>query len=192
MAFQRARQVSRKKFRTRAEVSVINHRDKQQLVAQDRAHGVLVYLNDEPVGWCQFGPADELPIREPDSSSQAEAPVWRVTCFVVNKGHRRKGVAGIALRAALNAIRERGGGVVEAYPVATWSCGRGAAADVVYVQGVGPIGPAHGGFNNVSTSGTVSMFEKEGFEAVRVLDSASPRMRSLGAQGYRVVMRKTV
>src|SRR5216683_1148438 len=62
MAFQRARQLSRRQFRTRAEMAVINHQDKKELVDQGRAHGILVYANGEPVGWCQYGPADELPV----------------------------------------------------------------------------------------------------------------------------------
>jgi len=40
-----------------------------------------------------------------------------VTCFFVDREHRRGGVAEFALAAALEAIRRRGGGVVEAYPV---------------------------------------------------------------------------
>ena len=46
-----------------------------------------------------------------------------------------------------------------------------------------------GSFGNVSTSGVVSMFEKEGFEAVAVCGSASPRVRALGASGCQVLMR---
>src|ERR1700694_2524135 len=62
MAFQRARHVSRKEFRTRAEVGVRNHHDKKLLVDQGRAHGILVYANGEAIGWCQYGPGDELPL----------------------------------------------------------------------------------------------------------------------------------
>jgi GNAT superfamily N-acetyltransferase len=115
-----------------------------------------------------------------------------VTCFVVDRQHRRQGVAGVALRAALEAIRKQGGGVVEAYPIAGWSHGRGASAAAVYVRGVGPVAPAWGSFGNVSTSGTVSMFETEGFEAVTVLRSAGARVRALGAPGYQVLMRRAV
>lgn len=192
MGFQRVPHPSRRQFRTRAEVSVVNHQHKQELVDAGHAHGILVYANDEPIGWCQYGPSDELdgPIA-PEARVETEVTqqVWRVTCFVVDRQHRRQGVAGLALRAALESIQRRGGGIVEAYPVAIWSHGRDASPGVVYVQGVGPIGPAWGGFGNVSTSGVVSMFEKEGFEAVAVCGSASPRVRALGASGCQVLMR---
>src|SRR4029077_9939740 len=65
MAFQRTRRPSRKEFPTRAQVAVRNHQDKKQLLDQGRAHGILVYADGEPVGWCQYGPKNELPIIDP-------------------------------------------------------------------------------------------------------------------------------
>ena len=50
------------------------------------------------------------------------------------------------------------------------------------------VAPAHGGFNNISTSGVVSMFEKEGFEAVGLTRNSSARVRKMGAEGDHVVM----
>jgi ribosomal protein S18 acetylase RimI-like enzyme len=96
---------------------------KCDLVERKLAHGILVYAGAEPVGWCQFGPKDELPIRdakreERPSSDERPEPAWKITCFVTHKEYRSEGIAGIALRAALKAIRGRGGGLVEAYPVA--------------------------------------------------------------------------
>jgi GNAT superfamily N-acetyltransferase len=194
LAFQRVAHASRKEFRTRAEVGVRNHQAKKQLVDQGRAHGILVYAHGEPVGWCQYGSSAELFGRGQPESSAAEhgERVWRVTCFVVDKKHRRNGVAGLALRAALEAIRKKGGGLVEAYPVACWTHGPQGSAEAVYVQGVGPVAPAWGGFGNVSFAGIVPMFEKEGFEAVAICGSASARVRSHGAQGCNVLMCKVM
>jgi len=192
MAFQQTQRASRKQFRTRAEVSVVNHRNKLALVDQGRAHGILVYADGEPIGWCQYGPSDELHAMRGAPPADSTQRLWRVTCFVVDLKYRRQGVAGLALRAALESIQRQGGGLVEAYPVAIWSHGRDASPGAVYVQGVGPVGPAHGGFGNVSTTGTVSMFEQEGFEAIAVCGSASPRVRALGASGCQVLMRKAI
>ena len=103
------------------------------------------------MGWCQYGPREELPRIDNSRKYQDLAPpdggerLWRITCFVVHKKHRRRGVGSAALRAALEAIRKRGGGLVEAYPIAQWRAGT---------------------FGNESTHGTASMFEKEGFETV--------------------------
>ena len=192
VAFQRAQRASRQEFRTRAEVGVKNHAAKKDLLDRGRAHGILVYADGEPVGWCQYGTSDELVGRTGSPLLHNAQPVWRVTCFVVDKKHRRKGVATLALRAALESIRKQGGGLVEAYPVAHWTHGRDATPGVVYVQGVGPVAPAWGGFNNVSTSGVVSMFEHEGFTAVAVCGATSSRVRGLGGSGTHVVMRQTI
>jgi ribosomal protein S18 acetylase RimI-like enzyme len=127
-------------------MEVRNHQDKEELLDRGRAHGILVYANGEPVGWCQYGPADELPGAGRGRKSPRVAPAGgmakdgtakdgtakdgtakdgtakdgtakdgRVTCLVVDKMHRRQGVAGLALRAALEAIRKSGGGLVVAY-----------------------------------------------------------------------------
>ena len=43
-------------------------------------------------------------------------PDWRIGCIFTGSGHRRSGVARATLGAALAAIRDAGGGLVEAYP----------------------------------------------------------------------------
>lgn len=109
-----------------------NRMDHAALVDGGQAHGILVYDEGRPVGWCQFGPKSELPridagrkyrsLKLP-TPTQAE---WRITCFFVKPSERRQGITKIALRSALSEIRARGGGRVEAYPavdpraVATW------------------------------------------------------------------------
>jgi ribosomal protein S18 acetylase RimI-like enzyme len=92
---------------------------KCNLLERALAHGILVYAEGEPVGWCQFGPINELPIPRkakplPDDVAQN---AWRITCFCTMKDYREQGVAELALRAALDSIRKRGGGLVTAHPV---------------------------------------------------------------------------
>jgi GNAT superfamily N-acetyltransferase len=43
-------------------------------------------------------------------------PDYRLTCIFVDRDYRRKGVAGVALRGAIDLIAKAGGGVVEGYP----------------------------------------------------------------------------
>jgi ribosomal protein S18 acetylase RimI-like enzyme len=135
--------------RTRAERSVRNRRQKEKLAKNGHAHGVIVYANSEPVGWCQYGPREELPRIDQSRKYRNLAPkdklekLWRITCFVVDKNYRKSGVAKTALRAALESIRNKGGGLVEAIPVSKTDQGPG-----------------------YTYSGTVSMFEKAGFKIV--------------------------
>ena len=103
-----------------------NREEKRKLVENNASHGILVYWNGEPVGWCQYGVKEELPRIESNPAYRRLAPdvgaekLWRITCFVVNRRYRRRGVASVALKAAVDAIRKEGGGLVEAYPITRW------------------------------------------------------------------------
>lgn len=116
MLCHRGRHLPRSQFPTKAKQGEQNRQAKKQLVDQRRAHGILVYSGGEPIGWCQFGPIQELPLS--GEAPYAGDPAWRITCFVTDKRFRRQGVARVALRAALAAINKRGGGTVEGYPLA--------------------------------------------------------------------------
>ena len=67
---------------------------------------------------------------------------YRITCFFVDRDHRRKGVAALALAGALDLIAKAGGGVVEAYPQ---DVRKKTSASFLY-------------------NGTRSMFERAGFD----------------------------
>src|SRR5213594_5017344 len=105
MFYQRSKPVGR--GTTSDQWKRINRRDKRKFVRQGRSHAILVYDGRTPVGWCQYGPADELPridvgrgyhkVGRPTGSER----LWRIACFFVDRKHRGKGIATIALEAAL-------------------------------------------------------------------------------------------
>jgi ribosomal protein S18 acetylase RimI-like enzyme len=118
--FHRPRPLPKEKWlATRAERAQRNRREQKKLVDRGRSHGILVYLYGEPVGWCQYGPREELtridniPNSKKVESANSNAKnqelkkLWRITCFVVDKKHSRQGIAGAALRAALQSIKKQ-------------------------------------------------------------------------------------
>ncbi|TYP82725.1 GNAT family N-acetyltransferase [Blastococcus xanthinilyticus] len=126
-----------------------NRRDKEALVWRGEAHAALVYDGADCVGWCQFGSTDELPRikhQRAYTDGLAALPDWRITCFFVDRGHRRRGVSAAALGGALNEIARHGGGVVESYPED--AAARKVSASFLH-------------------NGTVSLFEAHGFERSR-------------------------
>lgn len=134
-----------------------NRRDKEAMVEKGRSHGIIVYDGKDPVGWCQYGEKEEIPRidamrRYKALGLEEEGRLWRISCFSVDRGHRKMGVAKVALAAALDSIREQGGGVVEAYPVT-----RGGALATWF--------------------GTVSMFEAHGFRVVAPFGRSNVLMR---------------
>jgi GNAT superfamily N-acetyltransferase len=127
--------------------------DNQQLkrtrVLEDRAHAALVYEGDKCIGWCQFGPTDELPRiknRKVYEQELETLPDWRITCFFVDKGHRKSGVAATALAGALTEIARLGGGSVESYP----EDAEGRKTSAAFLH-----------------NGTLKMFESQGFQRTR-------------------------
>ena len=128
-----------------------NRSEKEARVREGRAHAALVYDGPACVGWCQFGPTEELP-RIKHGRAYADGldalPDWRITCFFVDREHRRSGVAAAALEGALHEIARLGGGTVESYPENTE--GRKPSSSFLH-------------------NATLAMFESQGFERTRRL-----------------------
>lgn len=93
----------------------------RQVVAATVPPGLLAYDGDRPIGWCAVAPRAELPRlqgrMQAARGTNDEDGLWSVTCFVVRVGHRRQGVAGALLDAAVDFASRHGARVVEAYPV---------------------------------------------------------------------------
>ena len=100
--------------------AALNRDRKHQMVLAGTTHAALVFDGDLCVGWCQFGPSDEVVRiknrREYDKTRQGALPDWRIGCNYVRAGHRRHRVATDALAGALELIAAMGGGRVEGYP----------------------------------------------------------------------------
>jgi ribosomal protein S18 acetylase RimI-like enzyme len=135
----------------RAKTATQNRGEKECRVREGRAHAALVYDGARCVGWCQFGSPDELPRikhRRAYQSAAGAVPDWRITCFFVDRDYRHRRVAAVALDGALRAISNLGGGTVESYPEDV--VGRAVSASFLH-------------------NGTVSMFERHGFQRIRPL-----------------------
>lgn len=73
-----------------------NRAFKQQLVEHGRAHAALVFDGDDAVAWAQFGSVEELGNihhRKEWERSAEQVPDYRITCVLVDRGHRRAGLA---------------------------------------------------------------------------------------------------
>lgn len=122
-----------------------NRADKKELAQNGRTHGLLLYNDGDPIGWCQYGPAEELPKIDRKRSYSRPKDFWRLTCFFVDKRYRNRGVARLLLDAALLFMKERRVKMVEAYPI---DISRGKyRSDFLW-------------------PGTLKLFESAGFEVV--------------------------
>jgi GNAT superfamily N-acetyltransferase len=86
--------------------------------------GLVAYVADEPAGWVAVQPRTAYPklrtSRVPWTGRDEDKDddrIWAVTCFVVRKGHRGRGLTYLLARATVDFARERGARALEAYPM---------------------------------------------------------------------------
>ena len=88
--------------------------------------GLVAYVDGEPAGWVAVEPRTAYPklrtTRVPwrgRNEDKDDDGVWAVTCFVVRKGYRGRGLTYPLARATIDFARERGANALEAYPMIT-------------------------------------------------------------------------
>lgn len=133
----------------------------RESIISNETSGVVCYLDDIPVGWCQFGPAGSFNqinrgkayrlFQESDHAT----PVWRITCVFVDKDWRGNGLARMVLHEAVLTIKAMGGGLTEAFPMEI------------------------PGAKRPQYTGSVDMYAQEGFEIVAPLGQTNFLMRSV-------------
>jgi GNAT superfamily N-acetyltransferase len=96
-----------------------NRKALKQIVASGNAPGILAYANGQPIAWCSVGPREDYTRLERSRNFKRvdEKPVWSVVCFFVAKPFRGKGITVKLLEAAVNYARQRGGKIIEGYPL---------------------------------------------------------------------------
>jgi GNAT superfamily N-acetyltransferase len=88
--------------------------------------GLVAYVDDDPAAWVAVEPRTAYPklrtSRVPWSGrneDKGDDGIWAVTCFVVRKGYRGRGLTYPLARATIDFARERGARALEAYPMIT-------------------------------------------------------------------------
>ncbi|RLQ94666.1 N-acetyltransferase [Falsibacillus albus] len=88
--------------------------------------GLVAYLDHDPVGWCAVEPRIAFkklmnsPVVWPGrDENKNDTSVWSITCFIVRKGFRRRGITYALTRAAVEFARKKGALAIEGYPMIT-------------------------------------------------------------------------
>ncbi|MDQ1744623.1 MAG: hypothetical protein QOE23_2962 [Pseudonocardiales bacterium] len=88
--------------------------------------GLVAYVEDQPAGWVAVEPRPAYPklrgSRIPwagRAEDKDDDGIWAVTCFVVRKGYRGRGLTYPLARATVDFARGRGARALEAYPMIT-------------------------------------------------------------------------
>ena len=96
-----------------------NRASMRSLVESEAQPGLLAYCNDQAVGWCAVAPRTDYTALERSRILKPvdPRPCWSVACLFVHRKYRKQGVATELLKAAKEHVRERGGEILEGYPV---------------------------------------------------------------------------
>jgi GNAT superfamily N-acetyltransferase len=88
--------------------------------------GIVAYVDGEPAGWAAVEPRTAypklrtMPVPWASRDEDRDDPdVWAVTCLLVRKGFRRRGLTYHLARATVDFARDRGARAIEAYPMIT-------------------------------------------------------------------------
>ena len=88
--------------------------------------GLVAYLDREPVGWVAVEPRPAYPrlprvrtVWSGRHEDKADDNVWAVTCFVVRKGYRKRGITYALAAAAVGYARNQGARALEGYSMIT-------------------------------------------------------------------------
>jgi GNAT superfamily N-acetyltransferase len=117
--------------------------------------GLVGYLDGEPVGWVAVQPRTAYPklatgriVWRGRAEDKQDDTVWAVTCFVVRKGFRKRGLTYPLAAATVGYARGQGARAVEGYPMRT-EPGKETTWGELHVGSVQVF--AEAGFREVST-----------------------------------------
>jgi len=98
-----------------------NKRDLERLARSRQPPGLLAFDGGNCVGWCELAPRADLDwlARGRHFRPVDDLPVWSLPCFYVRRTHRRQGVMGTLIAAAVGVATAAGAPALEAYPVDT-------------------------------------------------------------------------
>ncbi len=138
--------------------------DRLARIRSGAARGLLAYLDERPVGWCNAGPRSAVPNlrRFAEAVADPSDDPAVVMCFVIDPDHRGRGVATALLREAVRAASRWGCPWLEGYP----------AKPDVDTEGL----PWTAAFYK----GTARMYEAAGFRVARDMGTWSVMRHDLG------------
>jgi GNAT superfamily N-acetyltransferase len=88
-------------------------------------NGLVAFVDDQPAGWVAVEPRINYPKLRVNrltwtgrpSERKDDPDIWSITCLIVRKGFRGRGLTYLLARAAVDYAQSRGALAVEAYPM---------------------------------------------------------------------------
>ncbi|MFX1298483.1 MAG: GNAT family N-acetyltransferase [Promethearchaeota archaeon] len=91
-----------------------NREASKKLIISGKMNGLIAYLDEKPVGWCNVNSKEnysKIPFKE-----KSKTKIASLICFVIAPSHRRQGIARSLLRYACSYLPNKGYDLIEVYP----------------------------------------------------------------------------
>ncbi len=97
----------------------LNRQGMSALVSSGVVPGLLLYRDDQPVGWCSVAPREHFPVlaRSRILKPVDDQLVWSIVCFFVARPQRHAGMMLALLQSAVEYAGSQNAHLVEGYPV---------------------------------------------------------------------------
>jgi ribosomal protein S18 acetylase RimI-like enzyme len=95
---------------------------RRELEGAETSPALIAYVDDVAAAWVRVGPRPSQPllarsrVAKGSPEPMDDAAVWAITCFVIRREHRGRGLAKRLTAAAVHHAAAHGARVVEAYP----------------------------------------------------------------------------
>ncbi|UCD01117.1 MAG: GNAT family N-acetyltransferase [Promethearchaeota archaeon] len=91
-----------------------NRNTSKELILAGKMNGLIAYLDNKPVGWCNINSKvnfAKIPYEERSTDKIAS-----LICFIIAPSYRKQGIARQLLRYACSNFKDKGFDLIEAYP----------------------------------------------------------------------------
>lgn len=81
--------------------------------------GLVCFIGQDPIGWIQVDRRASFPRLQKSRVLKPvdDQTVWSISCYFIDKRHRKTGLSTQLLTAAGAFVKERGGTILEGYPI---------------------------------------------------------------------------
>jgi ribosomal protein S18 acetylase RimI-like enzyme len=91
-----------------------NRKSSKELILSGKMNGLIAYLDEKPVGWCNLNSKEnfaKIPYEE-----ESNYKIISLVCFVIAPSYRKQGIARQLLKYACSSSKEKGYDLIEVYP----------------------------------------------------------------------------
>lgn len=97
---------------------LLNKEALHKIISSDCPSGLLAFVDNIPVGWCQLTPREDLQwlIKNAYGANNIKKNVWCISCFFIKPGFRNKGLTEELVKASIKYAKKSKAEILEAYP----------------------------------------------------------------------------